>query len=598
MRLDSQEAREDDGDSACSDNYVFVLSEPVGDMLAGCSPGDGGEDGETASRPPPPPPVMTVLTSRDAVSARTRDADDLVSYARGLGKPALALRCAVARRAEVRRHELDDLVDDFLLALLRLDEHGYNGADGEREATRALSLSRLKIAVESLPVLLGADPSMWQRWILALGRVPGGLFAARDKVPVRDPELPPYVFEMALETMLGEVGREGDGFVHDAMAEIFLETLRGWGSASSLRRRVQLHRLGERDRRWGGGDGGGLASGRREGRTATSDFVKRAERDLNRRISQTAFGVLGDAAGVSSVGSAAGRRRSLESRDSLFDVEQLTSRLTARVAGDEGAALDLQADHVVVRSAVGAAETCCVTVEAVAELELMRERHGRALGSYLALGSLLAEESLDEIEGAAVKSVNGHDPEAGPPDGGHAVQTGGRGYRHVLALIELHRLLPLLLRRNYSVDDGAARQPIVSLIALVGIGAAGGFLADNVCPTPSSSNDTSDAATGLPIESVASQLRDTPRLLYWFLFRVLVDRPEMYVRFPTTAVPPRWVQELHREQFSLFLDFSAGEQGRTDGVSAAADERDTPFMSFLRVSETVFGQRRPFLGRC
>ena len=593
INLDGQEGQSDD-DSACSDNYVFVLCEPVGDMLEGCTDGGGG----TQSCPPPPPPVMTVLSGRDAVSVRTRDADDVVSYARSLGKPALALRAAVARRGEIRRHDLDDLVDDFLMALLRLDDQCEGG--DEDAAPRALSLSRLKIAVESLPVLLGADASMWQRWIMALGRVPGGLFTARDKIPVRDPELPAYVFEMALETMLGEVddarreaaageggpgdnkGDDGDS-VAATMDDIFLETLRGWGAMSALRRRLQLHRLGAQNRRWG--DGGIPPT--------AADFVKRAERDLNRRITQTAFGVLGDSSsgGVSSTASAARFRQSpLESRDSLFDVEQLTSRLTARISGEDAA---LDSDRIVLGlSPAGVDRTASrVTIEAVAELELMRERQDRALGYYLALGSLLCGRgSLEEIEREAVESVNGHDPETSP-DGDHdyiapRTATGrseGHGYRHVLALIELHRLLPLLLWRNYSfdVDDGAAQQPLVSLVALVGIDAAGRFLADNVCPTPSSS---SDDATGLPIESVASQLRSRPRLLYWFLFRVFVDRPEMYVRFPTTAVPPLWVQELHREQFSLFLDYSGGGGREGDGVSSTADERDTPFISFLRVS--------------
>ena len=152
--------------SVCSDNYVFVLSEPLGDLLPDSDLAD-----ERSS-----PPIMTVLSSQDACLVQTRDVDDVISYTRSLGKPALALKKALAHRRDVRRHGLDQLVDEYFVALLRMECSGKE---------RPLSFSRLKIAAESLPMLLGGDSRMWQRWIFMFSRIPGALFIIREKVPVR-----------------------------------------------------------------------------------------------------------------------------------------------------------------------------------------------------------------------------------------------------------------------------------------------------------------------------------------------------------------------------------------------------------------------------
>jgi hypothetical protein len=76
-------------------------------------------------------------------------------------------------RRDIRRHKFDELIDDFFIALLRF---GSQGKDSP------LSSSRLKIAAGSLPILLGDDPRMWQRWIFMFGRIPGGLFDICEKI--------------------------------------------------------------------------------------------------------------------------------------------------------------------------------------------------------------------------------------------------------------------------------------------------------------------------------------------------------------------------------------------------------------------------------
>ena len=153
--------------SVCSDNYVFPLSEPIGDILDSVTTGT-------------PPPIMAVIYSYDACLIQTRDVDDVISYTRSLGKPALALRQCLTHRQNARRHGLELLIDDFFLALLRM-----GGSGRKKKQQRPLSFSRLKIASESLPILLGGDARMWQRWIFMFSRIPGGLFVIREKIPVR-----------------------------------------------------------------------------------------------------------------------------------------------------------------------------------------------------------------------------------------------------------------------------------------------------------------------------------------------------------------------------------------------------------------------------
>jgi len=162
--------------SVCSDNYVFPLSEPIGDILDSVTTGT-------------PPPIMAVIYSYDACLVQTRDVDDVISYTRSLGKPALALRQCLTHRQNARRHGLELLIDDFFLALLRMGSNGSVSARKKKQQQRPLSFSRLKIASESLPILLGGDARIWQRWIFMFSRIPGGLFVIREKIPVRGEEI-------------------------------------------------------------------------------------------------------------------------------------------------------------------------------------------------------------------------------------------------------------------------------------------------------------------------------------------------------------------------------------------------------------------------
>jgi len=552
--------------SGCSDNYVFALSEPINpDILS--------SDLDHSARSSPP--IMAVVYSHDVCLVQTRDVDDVVSFARSMGKSALALKYALAHRRDMRRHELDLLVDNYFSALLRLGRHSAEG--------KSLSFSRVKIAAESLPILLGGDSRMWQRWIFMFARIPGGLFLIREKIPVRDPHLPSYVFEMVLEKMLEETvdhrsqdyTMSDDYDVHDAaadkMTDLFLETLRSWGPTSCLRKRIQLQRY---------------FSQKSRNNSSSVAFIKQAEKDLQRRISQTAFGVLSDAKDSASMIEDISTRQAIDaSKDSLFDVDNLIDKFSSRLS--TSTSQDCQSSRIYVGR-----KSDITIIFASAELEMMRERFDRALGYYLSIGSSFMTESLPLLEETAVLMVN-HSQEKLA-----LAEVTGNKYDHVLSLLEMHQLQYVLLNRNYSFVDkseGSTEPPIVALIMLVGLSKAGSFLMD--CLSPPDTKADADAETettnssndsNLPLDAIATQLASRPKLLYWFLFQVFTKRPDMYVKFPTTSVPPLTITNLHRAQFSLFLDYANESEGEVisepmTSTSMTVDS-DSPFMSFLRAT--------------
>lgn len=576
----SDEQSTSSNDSALSDDYVFALSQPMEDILA-----------DTIMPLRSHPPSMVIMYKHDACLVQTRDADDAISYARSLGKPALALKTALAHRRDVRRHGIDLLVDEYFLALLRMNNSGA-----------ALSLSRLQIAAQSMPILLGGDVRMWQRWIFMFARVCGGLFTIREKIPVRDPWLAPFVFEMVLEKMLEETcsnaakPEESAEQIHqsvgDKMSDLFLETLRAWGPTASLRRRIQMHRFFIQSHNLGP-----------KWRTTSvgsnlTAFIQQAERDLQRRITQTAFGVLVDAQSSDSHEAHPSLRQHISSSDdSLYSVDSMLLKFTAKIFtndNDEARDIDFGASIVKIRNT---GKEAVIVLESLAELELMRERHDRSLGYYLAIGSMFIGD-LSEIEAAAVESVNSYhrsielsltSSNTVPPKFGH-----------VLSLIEMHQLHHFLLHQNYSFDnhenDSEVCTPIVSLIKLVGLKRAGAFLKESCSPPDGvlSAADRSVSFASLPLDLVANQLKSRPKLLYWYLFLLFAHKAEMYVKFATTAVPPLVITELHRTQFFLFVDYADVKVSpETDITPSFLDvDEETSFMSFL-VAALPHGGIRP-----
>lgn len=403
---------------------------------------------------------------------------------------------------------------------------------------------------------------------------------------------------MALEKMLQETcsGVQGQNNIVETMSDLFLETLRSWGPTSSLRQRIQLHRYFIQSH--------SIGPKWRSVSDAMVSSIQKAERNLQRRITQTAFGVLEDVKSDEEVMHPSLRQHVSTSDDSLFSVESMILKYTQTLV-TEITTVDFASSGVLVGN-IDPKDG--IILESLAELELMRERYDRALGYYLAIGSGFMEESLlPSIEAAAVKSVNSYHRNDNTTLADES--TGLIKFGHVLSLIELHQLHQFLLSQNYFFDDikydKEVCSPIISLIKLVGLDQAGAFLMESCSPPDDSTTDRTVFAS-LPLDLVADQLKTKPKLLYWYLYLLFVQKPDMYVKFATTAVPPVIITDLHRTQFFLFVDYAdLKDPDETDNAPSFLDvDKETPFMTFLaaalphggirhdRVIETLEKHRR------
>ena len=255
-----------------------------------------------------------------------------------------------------------------------------------------------------------------------------------------------------------------------------------------------------------------------------------------------------------------------------------------------------------------------VALQAIAELHFMKGDYEEALRAYLTinLGRDDAEEDiLSRIETMAVDSVYdkktrsslsiGGDNHDGDERNGALVGCAIAGadleqYGHVLAMIESHQMHTLLLHEEFLVQSSSSSptptnnvlsedihtntiitNPVIALICLVGLDLTGRFLVEH-CTLPksgstlrhSSSTTTIQSAhtsasshpspppppsSALPIDLLAARFQSRPGLLHWFLDLVFREKPEVYVKFPNTAVPPKTVTDLHRLHFGLHVEF-------------------------------------------
>jgi hypothetical protein len=161
---DGHEEEEDDARTVDSDDYTFLFQ-----------PSKVSTDtNNTASLAiVSTPPIMVIHSPDDVVLVRTRDADDAVSHVRMSGKHGLALRRALQHKRQLRRHGLNQLVDEYLTALLCLNSE------------RTVTLRRVQLAAQAMPMPLGGHVSMWERWTNEFSKLPGGLFVLREHLPVR-----------------------------------------------------------------------------------------------------------------------------------------------------------------------------------------------------------------------------------------------------------------------------------------------------------------------------------------------------------------------------------------------------------------------------
>lgn len=411
-----------------------------------------------------------------------------------------------------------------------------------------------------------------------------------------DPILPEPVYEAVLQSMLSEVegvlSTSGDmlthSFINDQvlpqMMTHFLSTLIAWGPTRSLQEKIQFHSHIE---------------DARKAKNDTDDILNQAvlrdaEQSLDRRRHQTSSNYLQfpssnhpePLTSPSTIGSVAH-----DTEDSLFSVNALISKVSSHVP-----ILDLdtnESDGQVVANANNQA-----ALEALAELYMMKGEYKMALKAFLAIGLLHVSPDLVLVEDNAIQSVNG------------AGKFNAFEKRHgfVVAMVEYQHLHQCLLDDNFlnSLDDDEREKipnPLVAFIQLVGLDDAGEFLVEHCVPPPvtrptlplspqsrsSSANIETEYKNGnesLPINVVADKLRPHPKLFHWYLHQIFTKRPEVYVKFPRTAVPPRSVTELHRSHLELYIEYT----DKRDSVKALSgtetynlERMTTPLLSFLKV---------------
>jgi hypothetical protein len=232
-------------------------------------------------------------------------------------------------------------------------------------------------------------------------------------------------------------------------------------------------------------------------------------------------------------------------------------------------------------------------LDAIALLSMMKEDFKGMLAYYMALGIFHNTMPLESLEDKALISITQTQGRKTTPDDHH-----GR-YSFVIFLIEKHHLHQFILDENFLPSE-LETSPIEALVMLVGLDCLGNFLCKH-CAAPqknqSSSTEKIIGSVGpnqeqrlgtLPIDAVARQLERKPKLLHWYLHMIFKKRPELYVRFPTTSVPPPIVTDLHRKHLDLHIQYAGTNRDSSkvfDGVELYKTVGiATPFLSFLKVS--------------
>jgi hypothetical protein len=138
------------------------------------------------------PPTMVICTESEAILSLTSTVDDAVEYSLDNHKCALALSRGLRHKRQLRRHNLNNLINYYLEAVLRIPRFTKEDGDAKTaaintvpEVSSSLSLRRMQLAVKAMPVLLGDRTELWERWTKELEGIPGSLFLLRKYLPVR-----------------------------------------------------------------------------------------------------------------------------------------------------------------------------------------------------------------------------------------------------------------------------------------------------------------------------------------------------------------------------------------------------------------------------
>lgn len=164
-------------------------------------------------------------------------------------------------------------------------------------------------------------------------------------------------------------------------------------------------------------------------------------------------------------------------------------------------------------------------------------------------------------------------------------------FAYVAHLVKKYRLQRLLLLEPNILFDKIAvidvqrivSDPLFAFICLLGLDRSGDFLVEHC-----SGASKYESLTELPIDEVAIRLKPHPKILCWFLNLMLYRKPEIYISFSNTSIPPQSIVELHRCHFELLVDLTDIQSYKIHDLSEVPryDEvhRETPLLYLLKVS--------------
>ncbi|GMH51717.1 hypothetical protein TrST_g11023 [Triparma strigata] len=157
-------------------------------------------------------PVMVVTGEEDVVVVRVRDTDDRIEECLKEGRVSEALRRGIWGRRRLKRYTISTLTHNYITHYLQIN-----------------TLKSVALVASNLRPLLGASPTQWEKYLYLFVKTPLGLQNLLPLIPVRDPKLPPSLYEMVLEKLLLHVENDSPELEGD-----YLRFLRLWGTTEGL----------------------------------------------------------------------------------------------------------------------------------------------------------------------------------------------------------------------------------------------------------------------------------------------------------------------------------------------------------------------------
>ncbi len=388
-------------------------------------------------------------------------------------------------------------------------------------------------------------------------------------ISIKDPILPSRTYEFVILGMLDELGalnssketdKEANHYLLQYGFNVYLETVRAWGPISSLRDRLKLHRLTIND-----------ASDEDEAieQIRLSNEAKKA---FSSRMIQSAENYL---------------KFNFKSQQQHEEEDLINStNLPAGITFDSLFELDSMLAKFEEKLNQNPKPNISSTIyEAIAEIYFMKGMYKDSLYNYLSLANHF-ENPISSVEEEAMKLLAN-------PSNDFEPNLSNERFLHVLTMIEAHDLHRTLLKKRSSGRNEGSKSlpPLVALISLVGLEAGTNFIIYHCTlprsTKPSTPNVINENRSDLPINQIAAQLNSYPKILFWFLQRIFAEKPEVYVQFPNTAVPPSAVTDLHRTHFYLHVDFADRSFDDSKKLTRIPtfDElnQESPMMKFLKV---------------